>query len=712
MNSTRPTTIQGDSDAAVNELRSLRPNGPWTLAAITAEGGAPEVMTFNGAKDIPAMRDWIAEGNGQKNQYWTLNPTRTRMNRKPAKSDIARFEYAYVECDPLPGESSTDAKRRHRAKLTSMKKPPSTIYDSGNGVVGIWKLKNPVTIASGDVSAVAECEAVNIGLKQELGGKAQGVDDCHNIGRLLRLPHTVNIPNMKKRAAGRVVELAGNVVTFSDRLYSIEELPKAEVALRSDRDAVPFGDAETVDAGDLDNLPISERTKTIITEGEFPGEQKPSRSEWEAEGICAMVRAFIPPEKILGVITNPDFKISERVLARRDGTNRSDEEAAAYGRKEIERLTKMVWSQRRKEIQEDFAEPIETYHLDDLITADKAKRKAGVARFKAISLSAIRDLPPLEYVLQGVIPVNALFELYGKEKSGKTFWAATLGFCIATGTAFFGKATKPGRVLHVIGEGNMKSFGNRVEAWIKDQAQSPAQSKELEERFEKNWCVLPIAVHIDVESQVKDFLEANPGEWTLIIVDTMLRNMVGHISDPKDMSAFVRGCDAIREKTGAAVLVLHHEGKDASKGGMGSMVMNAAVDGVAKFYRKGNARIFSIVVLRDGDDRQPDMAFELKSVLLDLSFDDYGDNEVRSAVLKLTGTQERAVVTLTAAEELLLVIRETSPSKQSKLVTEELSKQQVSKHVKDLRDDGYLEQGGLALTPEGEEYARTIEEFG
>jgi hypothetical protein len=35
----------------------------------------------------------------------------------------------------------------------------------------------------------------------------------------------------------------------------------------------------------------------------------------------------------------------------------------------------------------------------------------------------------------------------------------------------------------------------------------------------------------------------------------------------RDMSAFVRGCDAIREKTGAAVLVLHHDGKDASKGG-------------------------------------------------------------------------------------------------------------------------------------------------
>jgi hypothetical protein len=313
-----------------------------------------------------------------------------------------------------------------------------------------------------------------------------------------------------------------------------------------------------------------------------------------------MVRAFVAPEAILGIITNPDFKISERVLKRRDGTDRSDEEAATYGRKEIERLSKRVWAQYRKEIDEDFAEPIETHHLDGLIAADKAKRKASVSRFKAVPLSAIRNLPPLEYVLQDVIPVNALFELYGKEKSGKTFWAATLGFCIATGTDFFGKAIKPGRVLHIIGEGNKKSFGNRAEAWIKDQAQSAAHAKELEEQFETNWRVLPIAVHIDVESQIKDFLEANPNEWTLIIVDTMLRNMVGHISDPKDMSAFVRGCDAIREKTGAAVLVLHHEGKDASKGGMGSMVMNAAVDGVAKFYRKGNARIFSLVVLRDG----------------------------------------------------------------------------------------------------------------
>ena len=509
-----------------------------------------------------------------------------------------------------------------------------------------------------------------------------------------------------------MVELAGNVETFPRQLYSMEELPKAAI-LKADRNAVLFGDAETVDMEGLNRLPISERTKTIIVEGAFPGESKPSRSEWEAEAICAMVRSFIRPETILGVLTNPEFEISERVLTRRDGSHRTDKEAATYGRREIERLTKIVWTEKRKELQEDFAEPIETHHIETTIEFQNEKRKAGIARFKAIPLSTIRSLPPLEYVLPGVIPVNSLFELYGKEKSGKTFWAATLGFCIATGTDFFGKTIKRGRVLHVIGEGSVKSFGNRVEAWIKDTAKGPAQAKQLEQSFEENWCVLPIAVHVDVELQVKDFLAANPGDWTLIIIDTMLRNMVGHISDPKDMSAFVRGCDAIREKTGAAVLVLHHEGKDASKGGMGSMVMNAAVDGVAKFYRKGNARIFSIVVLRDGDDRQSDMVFELKSVLLNVSFDDDGDDEVRSAVLKLTGTRDRAVVALTPSEELLLLIRETLPSQQSQLVVaDQRTKQQVSKYVRDLRDDGYLDQGSLALTPEGEDHARTIEDLG
>jgi hypothetical protein len=292
------STIQGDADAAVNELRKLRPNGPWTLAAIPVEGGAPEVVSFKGTEEVPAMREWIAAHNGRKNLYWTLNPTRQRMNRKPTKADIARFDFAHVECDPLPGERSADAKPRHRAKLKAMEKPPWMIYDSGNGVVGVWKIERPVTIARGDANAIAECEAVNIGLKLELGGKAEGVDDCQNIDRLLRLPHTVNLPDAKKRAAGRVIELAGNVETYPQCRYSLDELPVA---------------------------------KEIIRNGKVEGETKDkddSRSAWRFEAVCAMLRADVPPESVLGILTDAQYEISARALELGYG-------AEDYAQKEI-----------------------------------------------------------------------------------------------------------------------------------------------------------------------------------------------------------------------------------------------------------------------------------------------------------------------------------------------------------------------------------------
>jgi hypothetical protein len=265
-----PTKIQGDSDAAIAESRKLRVNGPWTLAAIAVEGGAPEVVTFKGDKEVAAMREWIAARNGKKNLYWMLNPTRKRMNRKPTKADVARFDFAHVECDPLRGETSTEAKRRHRAKLKAMKKPPSLIYDSGNGVVGVWKLKSPVGIERGDANAIAECEAVNIGLKLELGGKAQGVDDCQNIDRLLRLPNTVNLPDAKKRAAGRVTEIAGNVETFPQRTYALEELPVGDVPKAEG--GLAIGGAQTVD---LDELPVSDGSRPSSLRVSFP--EKKSR---------------------------------------------------------------------------------------------------------------------------------------------------------------------------------------------------------------------------------------------------------------------------------------------------------------------------------------------------------------------------------------------------------------------------------------------------
>ena len=54
-------------------------------------------------------------------------------------------------------------------------------------------------------------------------------------------------------------------------------------------------------------------------------------------------------------------------------------------------------------------------------------------------------------------------------------------------------------------------------------------------------------------------ISQSPG---LIVIDTLQTYMEGNENSPEHMGAFVRACLELREKTGAAVLVLHHLGKD------------------------------------------------------------------------------------------------------------------------------------------------------
>ena len=66
----------------------------------------------------------------------------------------------------------------------------------------------------------------------------------------------------------------------------------------------------------------------------------------------------------------------------------------------------------------------------------------------------------------------------------------------------------------------------------------------------------------------------------LVVIDTLARNFgTGDENDQRDMNAFVKGCDTLREEfDGATVLVVHHPGKDQRRGARGSLVLAGAVD--------------------------------------------------------------------------------------------------------------------------------------
>src|SRR5581483_5529145 len=79
-------------------------------------------------------------------------------------------------------------------------------------------------------------------------------------------------------------------------------------------------------------------------------------------------------------------------------------------------------------------------------------------KYKTSKLSELLALPNPKWLISGVVVERGLTEIYGRFKSGNTFWGIEIACCIATGHDFFGSNVKQGRVLYVIAEGSRKLF--------------------------------------------------------------------------------------------------------------------------------------------------------------------------------------------------------------------------------------------------------------
>ena len=610
---------------ATNFLRRLCENGPWTLASINPDSGRITVRGFR-LVELESMSSWIETRTGKENLYFIPNRTKRRMTKKPSEIDIAYYDFAHVDCDPLDGESPEEAYRRHRRALQAHSPPPTIMYSSGNGVVGLWQLNPPFKLKSRE--DIEACKGTNKAIADALGGKAKGYDHCHSLDHLLRLPHTLNIPDARKRAKGREPVMAGNVSDYRTRTYSEFDLPIGSPAIVPGSDH-EIGPAELVE--DLDDLDLPDYVKRLVEHGDTEGKY-PSRSEADFAAITGMMRAGASDEQILGVLTDDQWEVGERLRERSD----SDEAA----RKEIERA--------RKKLGEPEFPP-----LEDLVPG----KNTDPSRFKAMRLSTVMSLPDPKWLIQDILTENALFEIFGQFKAGKTFYGIELALCIATGLDFFSTRTTQGRVIYIIAEGNAKLFGYRIKQWIAERCKgNPETLKRLERDVEANFEILPLAVHMDAASEVQDFIKANPGQRAAIFVDTLMRNMTGDPLKPQDMMRFMNGCDTIRNATGAAVIFLHHMKRENGTGGFGSIVGEAFVDGAAIVTRKHKQRIFKLKLMRDGDDSLPAWIGDLEPRETLVSMSEDGEVVRKSAVLVFDGRAGSDPL-----QKLLAHILETSP---------------------------------------------------
>ena len=221
--------------------------------------------------------------------------------------------------------------------------------------------------------------------------------------------------------------------------------------------------------------------------------------------------------------------------------------------------------------------------------------------YPVLTVEAIRTRPPVQWLVDRHIPKNSLGFLYSVPGAGKSFLALDLALHIAAGSPdWHGDTLRPGparRVLYLASEGGY-GLRNRIEAWIA-RHRPPAV-------FDHSFLVIEAAINFmaasDVQRLVRTVRSVGPA-IDLVVVDTVSRALPGADENlQKDMTLFVRACDAVRQTCGGSVLGIHHAGKSGTM--RGSSVLLGAGDFV---FRLDRARGASVGVLecekqKDGPD--------------------------------------------------------------------------------------------------------------
>lgn len=195
-------------------------------------------------------------------------------------------------------------------------------------------------------------------------------------------------------------------------------------------------------------------------------------------------------------------------------------------------------------------------------------------RFTLLSIEEVEKIPPPTFLVEDIIPDASACEIHGPPGGGKTFLTIDLALCVASGASFFGHKVRQGNVVYVIGEGQ-SGMGARIRAW------KAARAMFGEILFSVVANPVQLLEPPDVELFVRA-IEAGLAEKPLLIVlDTLARCFLGgEENSARDMGMAVATVDALRRRTGAAILLVHHtrvdgdreRGSIALRGGMDTML--------------------------------------------------------------------------------------------------------------------------------------------
>lgn len=185
------------------------------------------------------------------------------------------------------------------------------------------------------------------------------------------------------------------------------------------------------------------------------------------------------------------------------------------------------------------------------------------------ALAAASEARPL---IKGLLDAGSMAVLYGESNTGKTFVALDMAWHIAAGQSYGGMKTTQGPVVYVVAEGG-RGMAKRMAALVQTRPQTAGAP------------LWTLSCPIDLLNPDADLvpltraLLALPERPALIVLDTLSRVLAGGDENSStDMGALVKHFDLLRAGTAAALMTVHHSGKDRARGARGHSLLRAATD--------------------------------------------------------------------------------------------------------------------------------------
>lgn len=415
-----------------------------------------------------------------------------------------------------------------------------------------------------------------------------------NPSRIMRVAGTVSWPGPDKVAKGYVPELVTLRTQFS-----------------TDRDPVPF----------------ERMMRAFPKRGDGGAQALPSAELFIDTGKQAMDRAMVEAN----VTSGHDWHNNViRLVASYVARGLSDTEIHAL----TDRFTQQGYSvdDTRHEVQQAIdgarskgwtptphVTPSEA--LQSLQSPDAAPQKETQTTVKHAQIFWANEARPVlksAYMVKGWLGAQQMSVVYAPSNVGKSFFCLDIAYCVAANIPWQGCKVRGGPVLYLATEGG-NAFRNRVYAL---QEEYGADNVPLAVRPSPVNLLNPEA-DLPALGQLCKEIEDTHGKLALIVVDTLSRAIAGgNENGPEDMTAFIANVDALRDFTGAHVMIVHHTGKDTAQGARGHSSLRAATDTEIEIENDDGIRTATATKQRDLEPKQP-IIFQLK--VHEVGNDDDGD---------------------------------------------------------------------------------------